>query len=537
MCEKKDQFCDACRRANEEEVATDWCLSCLESLCAFCAKAHKRSATSQDHTLVSKADIGKIPIEIERRALCENHSAPVNYVCVDHEELCCAECLFTQHRKCNQVDAVEKTAEGFLQSDKLDRLAHKIQHYEDCLVQAKIEGEETIKYIDETSDKILEESTELRNKVLKHITNVVETHFTDLAKKVKEEKETLVNFVDTVSDRKLLVARYAQTLKETEKTPLPILVQDYLKIKQQFNDLTKLGLHRSVVELHSDASKELLRILECFRLEEVKMMTVSIPLGGLDFSSARMKIVCELSDSDGDVSGGCYLENGQIALARFSSNECLYYNNEKLERKNILKRTPRDIIRMKPSKFLISTNINGKGHIEYCDFAEENIKDLFVTSNNNELVYSLAMPSEYVYAACSTFILKLDREGNTVEKITVDKFTNSVAVNKHQEIISSSCSTDEVSVRSQCGKKMYSYSHENLQYPYGLDVTFCGNIFVCGQTSNNIHVLTPTAELLKIFEFACPRCIRFKENSYICFVGSSKKNKTKVWNFVPTWYG
>ena len=148
-------------------------------------------------------------------------------------------------------------------------------------------------------------------------------------------------------------------------------------------------------------------------------------------------------------------------------------------------------------------------------------------------MYSLAMSSEYIYAACSTFILKLDHEGNTVEKITVDKSTYSVAVNKQQEIISASCSTNKVSVRSQCGKKMYSYSHENLWYPYGLDVSFCGNIFVYGQTSNNIHVLTPKAELLKIFEIICPRCIRFKENSYICFVGS-KKNKTKVWDFVPT---
>ena len=188
---------------------------------------------------------------------------------------------------------------------------------------------------------------------------------------------------------------------------------------------------------------------------------------------------------------------------------------------------------MKPSKFLMSTNINGKGHIEYCDFAEENIKDLFVTSNNNEFVYSLAMSSEYIYAACLEFILKLDHEGNNVEKIRVDKLTYSVAINRQQEIISSSCETHEVSVRSQCGKKMYSYSHENLQYPYGLDVTFCGSIFVCGQLSNNIHVLTPKAELLKIFEIVCPRCIRFKENSYICFVGS-KENKTKVWNFVPT---
>ncbi|XP_078320301.1 uncharacterized protein LOC111114055 [Crassostrea virginica] len=476
--------------------------------------------------------ISKLPIEIERQALCNTHSAPVKYMCVDHEELCCAECLFTQHRKCNQVDGVEKTAEGLLQSDTVDRLGQKLQQYEDCLIQAKTEGEETIKYIDETSDKILEESTELRDKVLKHINNVVETHFTDLVKKVKEEKERLVNFVDTVSDRKLLVASYAQTLKETGKTPLPILVQDYLKIKQQFNDLTKLGLHRSVVELHSDASKELLRILECFQLEEVKMMTVSIPLGGLDFTSARMKMVCELPDSEGDVTGGCYLENGDIVLARHSSKECLYYSNEKLVRKNIIKGSPRDIICMQPSELLISVQLERNiGIFDLVDL--KTIKDQFITKHIEGFIYSFAVSSEYVYAACSTFILKLDHEGNTVEKIIVDTSTYSVAVNKQQEIISSSCETHKLSVRSQCGKKMYSYSHEKLRYPYGLDVSFCGNIFVCEQTSNNIHVLTPTAELLKVFEIASPRCIRFKENSYICFVGS-KGNKTKIWDFVPT---
>ena len=243
-------------------------------------------------------------------------------------------------------------------------------------------------------------------------------------------------------------------------------------------------------------------------------------------------MVCELPDSDGDVTGGCYLENGDIVLARLSSKECLYYRNEKLVSKNIITNSPRDVICMQPSGLLISLEFDKNiGIFDLVDL--KNIKDQFNTSYIGEYMYSLAVSSEYIYAACSSFILKLDQEGNTVAKITVDKSTYSVAVNKQQEIISSSCETNKVSVMSQCGKKMYSYSHDNLQYPYGLDVSFCGNIFVCGQTSNNIHMLTPTAELLKVFEIASPMCIRFKENSYICFVGS-KGNKTKIWDFVPT---
>lgn len=84
---------------------------------------------------------------------------------------------------------------------------------------------------------------------------------------------------------------------------------------------------------------------------------------------------------------------------------------------------------------------------------------------------------------------------------------------------------------SSCGEKMYTYSHKKLKYPHGLDVNFTGNIFVAGRDSRNIHVLTPKAELLKIFAIESrPTCIKFKENSNVCFVGSDEKT-TKVYTF------
>ena len=139
-----------------------------------------------------------------------------------------------------------------------------------------------------------------------------------------------------------------------------------------------------------------------------------------------------------------------------------------------------------------------------------------------------------MYAACSAFILKLDQEGNTIKRISVDKRTYSVAVNRQQEIISSSCDTNNLTVMNQSGLKMYSYSHENLRYPFSLDVNCSGYIFVAGENSNNIHVLTPTAELLTIIEFPSPRCIRFKPNSYMCFVGSYKST-INVYEFLPSY--
>lgn len=107
----------------------------------------------------------------------------------------------------------------------------------------------------------------------------------------------------------------------------------------------------------------------------------------------------------------------------------------------------------------------------------------------------------------------------------------SVTVNTSNEIISSSCKTNNVIVINNSGEKLHSYFHAKLKYPYGLEVNLSRNIFVAGRDSNNIHILTPKAELLKIFyQVESPRCIKFKENTNICFVGSFVKT-TKVYEF------
>nr|XP_022308049.1 E3 ubiquitin-protein ligase Midline-1-like [Crassostrea virginica] len=210
MCEKQDQFCDACRRADEEEVATELCKSCLESLCLSCVKFHKRNAASKNHELIPLTNENKVPNENESRASCNDHNSPLEYMCFDHEELCCPKCVFTNHRKCKQVDEIEKTAENLIQSRTLEKLGQEILQHKDLLLKAKTEVEATTNYIDETSDRILEESSHVRNKLVRQIDALIEAHHNDLAHKVKEQKGRLAIFVDTVIDRQFLMSQYSK---------------------------------------------------------------------------------------------------------------------------------------------------------------------------------------------------------------------------------------------------------------------------------------------------------------------------------------
>lgn len=198
---------------------------------------------------------------------------------------------------------------------------------------------------------------------------------------------------------------------------------------------------------------------------------------------------------------------------------------------------PVDVVCQKKPLFLVSKRGSKRprsfGYIGKIDLDTfEDHKDIF--TKENRFMYNLAISEGFVFAACSDVIIKFDHDGNAVQQYPVDTSTYSVAINNSNAIISSSCSTYIVTVMSSSGKKLFTYSSNKLRYPRGLDVNFSGNIFVVGKESCSIHVLTPKAELLKIFalDWRSPSsCIKFKKNSNICFVGFYE-TKTKVYEFL-----
>lgn len=218
----------------------------------------------------------------------------------------------------------------------------------------------------------------------------------------------------------------------------------------------------------------------------------------------------------------------------------MHYSNAALIRTAKLDNQLQDAVFQNTSRLLISKKYKSWGFIGKFNLDQFEDNKVYIAKEKRS-VYGLAISEEFVYAACSEVIIKFDHIGRTVQQYPVDKNTYSVATNNNNEIISCSCDTHKVTVMSSSGEKIYTYSSNcydyyglrNLRNPRGLDVNFTGNIFVAGKDSCNIHVLTPKAELLKIFAIdsrSPPTSIKLKENSNVCFVGSSETT-TKVYEF------
>lgn len=150
---------------------------------------------------------------------------------------------------------------------------------------------------------------------MNHIDTLVEDHLSELAHSVKLNKDKVGKFVDDVSDRHFLMTQYLQTLRNAEQLTPSILVRDYVKIKRQLKHIKRSNPSKLRINLDSDVSENLTRILQVQKFSEIQTKLHLVPLCGIDLANATMELIFELNGSKGDVTGGCFLDNGDIVLA------------------------------------------------------------------------------------------------------------------------------------------------------------------------------------------------------------------------------
>ena len=110
------KYCELCLRENEEEAATNYCLTCKEYLCVLCTKSHRKFLAMKDHKLLSLCEMksGQFLLTLEVAHCCPIHcNEEIQMYCADHEQLCCAPCGAIAHKKCENVNMVKKSCPRF----------------------------------------------------------------------------------------------------------------------------------------------------------------------------------------------------------------------------------------------------------------------------------------------------------------------------------------------------------------------------------------------------------------------------------------
>ncbi|RUS84045.1 hypothetical protein EGW08_008157 [Elysia chlorotica] len=110
---KDRKTCDLCQRRNISELASDWCMECLDAMCQGCLKVHLSGKTTRDHTVMSLGELRKLSLaSVMRRGVpqaCRTHTGEtVRFYCLDCRVPVCVQCLTRSHRKCERCLPLEQ---------------------------------------------------------------------------------------------------------------------------------------------------------------------------------------------------------------------------------------------------------------------------------------------------------------------------------------------------------------------------------------------------------------------------------------------
>ena len=104
-------ICEPCNERGNRKKSVLWCFNCTKSLCTDCTENHRAMKMSRNHHL---NDISNKSTETQMTAQsCLKHDElPCEYLCVDHDVICCKECLFESHRTCAKAMPIDIASKG-----------------------------------------------------------------------------------------------------------------------------------------------------------------------------------------------------------------------------------------------------------------------------------------------------------------------------------------------------------------------------------------------------------------------------------------
>jgi hypothetical protein len=155
-------------------------MECEEELCSECAVHHKAMKVAKNHHVIDlKLKTSYSALLNKPSLVCEQHKYyQIEYFCVDHDELCCRDCLAKAHKACVNTMSLDSASKGAKQSqlfsDCQEQLSSISQTYRSILKYR----EENMEGITDDKQGIKENLKKIKEKLMQRI-NQMENELTN----------------------------------------------------------------------------------------------------------------------------------------------------------------------------------------------------------------------------------------------------------------------------------------------------------------------------------------------------------------------
>lgn len=519
--------CGPCETKDEKKMtAHHWCSECENALCEKCIENHKKYKALQLHYIFPLSNLAmKASPEILQTRECGKHEEwKLELVCNAHQSLCCALCIVQEHQRCGQFSTMTEAADKFSEENKL-KLLQNIDQFS-SKIDTLIEREkQNIADIDDKTDRHTEEIEKMSQEMITCLNELKEKHLHQLAKVSKEVKQKLEGSVETLEHRKLYLAHWKEILSSgSENQTKEEVVIKCLKLKKILQAMKQLPMFQMIFDMN---------VKVCDGIEQMNSMGALMDItvkesrtDKNDIKHAEITNISEFELQDTNIYGGCFLPDGQLLLCGNTSPRCIVCDEKGSIKQEVqLPGAPWDVL------------VESDGRIIVTIPGSKSIVVLLPETLAIEKTVKLKCECRGISKWNDRYMIGTHRSieefslsFHHIRSRSVD-ITDDIVVDPKGNIIYAANGNGTVTKEDKDNNVVFTYTHAKLREPYGLALHEHGTIFVNGNDSNNIHILSEDGELLRTLGFQNPTCIKFEKDCWRFFVVSG----TRIVNIFEIW--
>ncbi|XP_071150317.1 uncharacterized protein [Mytilus edulis] len=248
-------ICGICSLRQITQTSNHWCQQCEEPLCDECRDHHKLLKVTRSHEVIPISDYKSIPSFItDIQQSCIYHNEPYQQYCVEHALPICFKCI-NDHRKCN-VTTLEKIFNNVKTSEQFLDLASRLGDLLQNIDQIKKDRNSNVTNIEETKTRLVKEIRQRRAEINKRLDYLEKQIIKDLDEKACQNCESIQNVLSSVKEKEIIISKCQE---------------NFQKMKQYASDLqTFLGMNEIGVKVYEN-EQYLQSMKEAKRLEQLEL--------------------------------------------------------------------------------------------------------------------------------------------------------------------------------------------------------------------------------------------------------------------------
>jgi len=234
-------LCDICDCKDDVDF---FCKNCEDMLCSICSTIHSKTPSSKNDEIISLSQAKKdglthgvkIPV-----IFCEKHSSEaVSMYCLSCEVFICTECLTGRHFNHSMTTVKEITKVKLQELTEIKSvLKSKQQMYKHAFETEK----KVHKEYNQSLDRIRQEITDQKNKVISELDNICEDQLEELLALLKKENRRYTDSCLHLQTNKLVLSsaldRVLQGIESDDLTGMRNAKKDATSILQELKDQPK----------------------------------------------------------------------------------------------------------------------------------------------------------------------------------------------------------------------------------------------------------------------------------------------------------